>query len=186
MGTTRRSCRRSTSSPMVFQHAYVVGFGEAIGDQRVFHVSSRDEGAEPGPSTAATRLRSWGWIRVRPGRCRVRFCPPATASGRCTCGRIPPRCAKPRLSTAPPRPPLRDPGPRIRILSCRVGEIGDWDSRALDFPAVVRDADGYLMLYGAVGGEHPNEARIGLAHSADRYHVAEGRAGDRAQRVRRE
>ena len=148
------------------RHAYVVGFGEAIGDQRVFHVSSRDEGANwtvdsadpfarlgldtspPGPvpgSVLSADDGSWQmYLWAYPASVRD-----ASALYRAT-------------APAPQGPWTANPEPVVPV-----GEIGDWDSRALDFPAVVRDDDGYLMLYGAVGGQHPNEARIGLAHSSD-------------------
>jgi hypothetical protein len=48
-----------------------------------------------------------------------------------------------------------------------VGEVGDVDDRGIDFPAVVPHDDGYLMLYGANGGDLPNVARILLATSED-------------------
>ncbi len=48
-----------------------------------------------------------------------------------------------------------------------VGEPGDVDDLGLDFPSVVTTADGYLMLYGANGGDRPHAARILAARSTD-------------------
>ena len=48
-----------------------------------------------------------------------------------------------------------------------VGESGDVDGLGVDFPSVVPTEDGYLMLYGANGGDRPHAARILAATSGD-------------------
>jgi hypothetical protein len=147
------------------RHAYVVGFGDALGDQHVFHATSGDgrewtvdstdpfanlglnlspPGPVPGsvlPAADGTwQMYLWGYPAPMREASAIYRATAAAAGG----------------------PWIAEPEPVVPV-----GNTGDWDSRALDFPAVVPDDDGFLMLYGAVGGQHPNEARIGLAHSGD-------------------
>ncbi len=62
----------------------------------------------------------------------------------------------------PGGPWVADPEPVVPL-----GEPGDVDDLGLDFPSVVRTADGFVMLYGANGGDLPHQARVLLARSDD-------------------
>ena len=147
------------------RHLYAVGFGEAMGDQRVFHASSIDglawavddtdpfaglglELSPPGPvpgSVVQARDGDWWmylWGYPAPQRT-------VSALFRAT-------------ADDPAGPWIADAEPVLQV-----GDRGDWDDGAIDFPSVTATADGYLMLYAANGGDHPNEARIGGATSPD-------------------
>ena len=146
-------------------HAYVVGFGEAVGDQRVFHVSSSN-GAEWTVDTTDPFVRL-GLDASPPGPVPGSVLPDGPGSWQMYLWAYPARVREASViyratAPSPEGPWVADPEPVLPV-----GNIGDWDSRAVDFPAVVSDDDGYVMLYGGLGGDHPNEARIGLAHSAD-------------------
>jgi hypothetical protein len=66
------------------------------------------------------------------------------------------------VAPGPGGPWVADPEPVVAA-----GEPGEVDDRGLDFPSVIPTTDGFLMLYGANGGDHPNAARILAARSTD-------------------
>ena len=145
-------------------HAYVVGFGDAPGDQQVFHLTSADglgwtldgndpfadlglEASPPGPIPGSVIQVDGEWVMY------LWAVPVPQIEG-----------AQIYRATAPgPGGPwTADPEPVLAV-----GDPGEVDDGGLDFPAVVETDDGFVMLYGANGGDHPNEARILLARSDD-------------------
>lgn len=147
------------------QHMYVVGFGPGYGVQRVFHAQSTDgmewsidaddptssfvdEFSPPGPVPGTVLQADDGqWVMYFWGT------PAPQANG-----------AQIYRATAddPAGPWTADLEPVLAI-----GEDGEVDDRGLDFPTVVRTADGFVMLHGAVGGDAPQTARTLLATSDD-------------------
>ncbi len=146
------------------RHAYVVGFGDARGDQRVYHATSIDgvtwlidpddpfadlglDLSPPGPIPASVLQAERRWVMYLWGVPAPQF--EGSAVWRAT-------------ADAPGGPWTADTEPVLLP-----GDTGTWDDLGLDFPAVVPTADGYFMLYSANGGPQPNTARIGRATSAD-------------------
>jgi hypothetical protein len=145
-------------------HLYVVGFGDLPGDQKVFHATSPDgvtwavDAADPfaelglnmsppGPIPGSVLEIGDQWVMYLWG------VPSPLRTGAQIYRAVAP---------APGGPWVADPAPVLPL-----GERGEVDDRGLDFPSVIPTADGYLMLYGANGGDHPNTARILAATSAD-------------------
>jgi len=145
------------------QHLYVIGFGAEPGDQHVFDATSDDgvswtidpqdpfstlglDLSPPGPIPASVLPTEDGhWQMYLWG------VPAAQTQG-----------SQIYRATAdePGGPWTGDPEPVVPI-----GHLGDDDDGGLDFPAVVPDGDGYVMLYSANGGDQPNSGRILLARS---------------------
>lgn len=144
-------------------HAFLVGFGDAIGDQRPFHATSPDgvnwavdegdplegiglELADPGAIPTSVLIETDGswtmyiWGRSDPAGVRAASVWRATA-------------------TAAAGPWVADPEPVL------TPGVDAWDSRDVDFPSVVRTADGYLMAY--TGVTDREIVHIGLATSTD-------------------
>jgi hypothetical protein len=145
-------------------HLYVVGFGDAPGDQRVFHASSADG-------------ISWDVDEADPfANLGIVASPPGPIPGSVvTVGdefvmylwAVPaPQVEGAQIYRAvaadPGGPWVADPEPVVPV-----GEPGDVDDLGIDFPAVVETEQGFLMLYGANGGDHPHTARILAATSPD-------------------
>lgn len=145
-------------------HLYVVGFGDAPGDQRVFHASSPDgstwavdeadpfaelglEMSPPGPIPGSVLEIGGQWVMYLWG------VPSPLREGAQIYRAVAP---------GPGGPWVADPAPVLPL-----GGRGEVDDRGLDFPSVVATADGYLMLYSANGGDRPNAGRILAARSAD-------------------
>lgn len=146
------------------RHLYVVGFGDGPGDQRVFHATSADglawavdaddpfadlglELARPGPVPGAVLEMDGQWVMYLWGV-------PMAARAAAQIYRA--------VAPGPAGPWVADPEPVVPA-----GAPGEIDDGGLDYPTVVPTADGYLMLYGANSGEHPNAARILAARSTD-------------------
>jgi hypothetical protein len=146
------------------RHAYVVGFGRAPGDQRVFHATSPDgiswridpadpfadlglDLSPPGPIASSILHTDGGWVMYLWGV-------PAPALEGSAIWRA--------TAATPGGPWIADAQPVLPP-----GDTGAWDDRGLDFPSVVPTSDGYSMLYSANGGDRPSTARIGLATSSD-------------------
>jgi hypothetical protein len=145
------------------RHAYVVGFGDAQGDEEVFHATSSDglswevddelpfeelglELGPPGPIPGSVVHASDGtWVMYLWGV-------PAPL----TEGAVIYRATAP----GPGGPWVADPEPVLEL-----GESGAWDDSGIDFPAVVPMGGGYLMLYGGLDGT--DTSRIGVATSDD-------------------
>src|SRR5215213_7413800 len=146
-------------------HAYVVGFGSAPGDQQPFHATSAD-GPEwsvhpgdpllalesafsaPGPVPGTVLQGPEGhWLMFFWGS-------PAPL----------PNSAQIYRATAdsPAGPWTMEAEPVVPI-----GQPGEADDLGLDFPAVLPTENGWVMLYGANGGDAPHTARILLATSDD-------------------
>ena len=146
-------------------HLYVVGFGPGYGVQRVFHAES-DDGLE------------WTIDEADPSESFVdEFSPPGPVPGTVLqtsdggwvmyfWGTPAPRPAGAQIYRATADDPA---GPWTAELEpvLALGEPGDVDDRGLDFPTVVPTEDGFVMLYGAVGGDAPQTARTLLATSSD-------------------
>jgi hypothetical protein len=145
-------------------HLYVVGFGDLPGDQKVFHATSPDGRAwtvdpadpfadlgldmsPPGPIPGSVLEIDGQWVMYLWG------VPSPLREGAAIYRAVAP---------GPGGPWVADPGPVVPL-----GERGEVDDRGLDFPSVIPTQDGFLMLYGANGGDHPNAARILAARSAD-------------------
>ena len=146
-------------------HAYVVGFGPNVGDQQPFHATSADgvdwtvdpgdplltlesEFSPPGPVPGTVLQATDGeWVMYLWGT------PAPLVNG-----------AEIYRATAesPAGPWTMDADPVVPL-----GEPGEVDDLGLDFPAVLPTDDGWLMLYGANGGDAPHTARILLATSED-------------------
>lgn len=146
-------------------HLYVVGFTDIPGNQRVFHATSEGgfewtvdpedpfanlglDTSPPGPVPGSViRAENGEWLMylwaVRSPLFEGAEIYRATAPG-------------------PGGPWTSDPDPVVPR-----GQPGEVDDRALDFPAVVATDGGYVMLYGANGGDSPLQARILLARSDD-------------------
>jgi hypothetical protein len=145
------------------RHAYVVGFGDARGDQEVFHATSSNgldwqidenppfdelglELSPPGPIPGSViQVGDGTWVMYLWGV-------PAPQSEGAVIYRA--------TASSPAGPWVADPEPVLGL-----GEPGAWDDLALDFPAVVPMGDGYLMLYGGIDGTETT--RIGVATSDD-------------------
>ena len=145
------------------RHAYVVGFGDARGDQEVFHATSSDgldwqidenppfeelglELSPPGPVPGSViQAQDGTWVMYLWGV-------PAPQSEGAVIYRA--------TASSPAGPWVADPEPVLGL-----GEPGAWDDLALDFPAVVPMGAGYLMLYGGIDGNETT--RIGVATSDD-------------------
>jgi hypothetical protein len=145
------------------RHAYVVGFGDARGDQDVFHATSPDglewridenppfeelglELSPPGPIPGSVIQAEDGtWVMYLWGV-------PAPQSEGAVIYRA--------TAASPAGPWEADPEPVLGL-----GEPGAWDDLAIDFPAVVPMGAGYLMLYGGIDGSETT--RIGVATSDD-------------------
>ena len=145
------------------RHAYVVGFGDAPGDQDVFHATSPDgleweidenpvleelglDLSRPGPIPASVIQEEDGtWVMYLWGI-------PAPLS----------RGGEIYRATAdsPAGPWVADPEPVLTT-----GELGAWDDSGIDFPAVVPMGSGFLMLYGGLDGS--DTTQIGVATSDD-------------------
>ncbi len=146
-------------------HAYLVVFPDQPGGQRTAHISSadgsewvasvddpfRDIGIEfspPGPiPTSIFQLPDGSWAMYLWG---IRA--PLTDLSELFLAR----------STSPDGPWVSDGEPIMEV-----GPRGSWDDRAIDFPSVVPDDDGYAMLYSGVPWSDLNSSRIGLATSPD-------------------
>jgi hypothetical protein len=145
-------------------HLYVVGFGDLPGDQKVFHATSPDgitwavdaadpfaslglDMSPPGPIPGSVLEIGGQWVMYLWG------VPSPLREGAQIYRAV---------ASSPGGPWVADPEPVLPV-----GERGEVDDRGIDFPSVVPTADGYLMLYGANGGDHPNSARILAATSAD-------------------
>ena len=147
------------------QHAYLVGFGDARGDQRVFHASSPDglawaidpadpfenlglDLSPPGPIAGSVLQADDGsWLMYLWGV-------PAPARFGAVIFRA--------TADSPAGPWVADPEPVLPL-----GARGAWDDFGVDFPAVTRTDDGYLMLYGAANSANRETSSIGLATSVD-------------------
>jgi hypothetical protein len=147
------------------RHAYVVGFGQARGDQKVFHATSTDgvdwlidaadpfvnlgvDYSPPGPIPGSVlRATDGTWLMYLWGI-------PAPLQDGAELWRA--------TSATPAGPWIADAEPVLEV-----GERGAWDDHGLDFPAVVPTANGYRMLYGANGRSKPASSAIGRATSAD-------------------
>jgi hypothetical protein len=145
-------------------HLYVVGFGDLPGDQKVFHATSPDgmawtiddadpfvdlglEMDRPGPIPGSVLQIGDQWVMYLWG--------------------VPTQAPRPSqiyraVAPSPAGPWVADPQPVVPV-----GPRGEADDRGIDFPSVMQTADGFLMLYGANGGDHPNTARILAARSTD-------------------
>ncbi len=146
-------------------HAYVVGFGPIPGDQQPFHATSVDavewtvdpgdpllslesEFSPPGPVPGTVLQMTGGeWVMYLWGT------PAPLVSG---------AAIYRATADSPGGPWTMDPEPVVPL-----GEPGEVDDLGLDFPAVLPTDDGWLMLYGANGGDAPHTARILLATSDD-------------------
>lgn len=147
-------------------HAFLVGFGQQPGDQRVFYGTSEDgmtwsldeadplEGIgleldlnPPGPIPTSVLIETDGswtmylWGVTDPSGFRASIWR-ATA-------------------TTPEGPWVVDPEPVLR------GDADAWDSLGVDFASVVRTADGYLMVYVGASMADRNTPHIGMATSTD-------------------
>jgi hypothetical protein len=145
-------------------HAFVVGFSSDPTDHRLYHLTSPDavswtpDPAEPlelagvalshpGPIASTVLVEGETWVMyfsaiAAPARLGFDLW----------------RATAPDPSgpwTAAPEP----------ILSR--GPAGAWDSMAADFPAVIRTAAGYVMLYQGGSSSRPGAGWIGRATSAD-------------------
>jgi hypothetical protein len=147
------------------RHAYLVGFGEARDDQRVFHATSRDgvawsideadpfaslglELSPPGPIPGTVLPKGDGtWVMYLWGV-------PAPASEGSAIWRA--------TAPGPGGPWTADREPALEP-----GASGTWDDRGLDFPNVVRDSGGWLMLYSASSSADREASAIGMATSSD-------------------
>lgn len=147
------------------RHAYLVGFGEARGDQRVFHATSADglawtideadpfaelglDLSPPGPVAGSVLHADDGsWLMYLWGV-------PAPADFGAVIFRA--------TAASPAGPWVADPEPVLPL-----GESGAWDDLGVDFPAVVRTDDGYLMIYGAANSADRETSSIGVATSPD-------------------
>jgi hypothetical protein len=145
-------------------HAFVVGFSSAPSDHRLYHLTSPDAIAwTPDP---AEPLEVAGEVFSHPGAIPTTV---LVEDGQWVMY-FSAIAAPARLgfdiwrATAPDAagPWTADPEPVLRR-----GTSGAWDSGAVDFPAVLRTGEGYLMLY--QGGRPTNVAAgwIGLATSPD-------------------
>jgi len=146
-------------------HAYVIGFGPSPGDQQPFHATSMDgtdwtvdsgdpllslesQFSPPGPIPGTVlSTEDGGWVMYLWGT-------PAPALSGSQIYRA--------TADAPAGPWTMDEEPVVPI-----GEPGEPDDLGLDFPAVLPTDDGWLMLYGANGGDAPHTARILIATSDD-------------------
>jgi hypothetical protein len=147
------------------QHLYVVGFGDLPGDQKVFHATSTDgldwdvDSADP--------FATLGLELSPPGPIPGSVLPDGDGGWQMYLWGVP----SPQIEGAQIyRATASDPGGPWTAdpdLVLPVGEPGEVDDRGLDFPAVMPTDDGFLMLYGANGGDHPQTARILLARSDD-------------------
>jgi hypothetical protein len=147
------------------QHAYVVGFGDAIGDQQVYHATSTDGrawtidpsppfgGAEadfspPGPvPTSLVQLADGSWAMYVWGT------PVAGSDAAVIWRATADSAAGPWTMGAEP------------VLER--GDAAAWDGAGIDFPSVVPADDGYLMLFSGVGSADRDAASIGVATSPD-------------------
>jgi hypothetical protein len=145
-------------------HAFLVGFGQARGDQAVFHATSPDgvtwsvDDADPladlglaleapGPiPTSVLALPDGSWLMYLWGvtdpsgrRSRIWRATAPAASG---------------PWAAAPEPVL-------------AGDSDKWDSLGVDSPSVVRTQSGYLMAFVGAALADSNRPQIGLATSAD-------------------
>ncbi|HEX5579136.1 MAG TPA: hypothetical protein VFY43_05665 [Candidatus Limnocylindria bacterium] len=145
------------------RHAYLVGFGDARGDQEVFHATSSDgltweidenppfdalglELSPPGPIPGSVVQADDGtWNMYLWGV-------PAPQSEGAVIYRA--------TASSPAGPWMADPQPVVGL-----GDAGAWDDLAIDFPAVQPMGTGWLMLYGGIDGTQTT--RIGVATSDD-------------------
>ncbi|HET7521409.1 MAG TPA: hypothetical protein VFK61_07715, partial [Candidatus Limnocylindria bacterium] len=143
------------------RHAYFIGFGAERGDQTVFHATSPDgldwtvdeadpfadlglDLSPPGPIPGSVlQADDGGWLMYLWGT-------PAPLMRGGVIWRA--------TADSPAGPWVADSEPAVDT-----GEPSAWDDLGLDFPAVVRTADGYLMLYGGVANADRESSRIGLA-----------------------
>jgi hypothetical protein len=145
-------------------HLYVVGFGDLPGDQQVFHATSADglewtvdeadpfadlglDMSPPGPLPGSVLKVGDQWVMYLWG------VPSPLRVGAQIWRAVAPSPGGPWMADSEPVVPL--------------GERGEDDDRGLDFPSVIPTTDGYLMLYGAVGGDHRDNARVFAARSTD-------------------
>jgi len=147
------------------QHLYVIGFGNVPGDQRVFHATSSDgldwsvDQADP--------FANLGLDLSNPGPIPASVLPADDGTWQMYLWGVPaPQIQGSQIYRATASDPA---GPWVadRDPVVPVGQPGEVDDGGLDFPSVVPDGDGYLMLYSANGGDQPNAARVLLATSDD-------------------
>jgi hypothetical protein len=147
------------------RHAYLIGFGEQQGDQRAFHATSPDGTAwtvdeadpfadlgldlsPPGPIPGSVLQADDGsWLMYLWGV-------PSPQSFGAVIWRA--------TAQAPGGPWAADPEPVLTL-----GASGEWDDLGIDFPAVSRTDDGFVMLYSASNNANREASAIGLATSAD-------------------
>jgi hypothetical protein len=144
-------------------HAYVVGFGDAPGDQDVFHATSSDGLAWEIDETPA--LEELGLDLSRPGPIPGSVIQASDGTWVMYLWGIPAPLSRGgeiyrATAESPAGPWVADPDPVLRA-----GELGAWDDSGIDFPAVVPMGGGYLMLYGGLDGS--DTTRIGVATSDD-------------------
>ncbi len=145
-------------------HAYVVAFNDIPGQQEAFHMTSADGAiwevdpsdpfvelgidlSAPGPIPGSVIRVDGEWVMYLWGI-------PAPLSN----GGVIWRATADSLGG----PWVADPEPVLDL-----GDLGDWDDRALDFPGVVATDDGFEMTYSAVGNADLQTSSIGLASSTD-------------------
>jgi hypothetical protein len=146
-------------------HAYLVGFGDARGDQRVFHARSADgvlwniddadpfenlglDLSAPGPIPGTVLQGPEGdWLMYLWG------VPSPQIEG---------SVLYRATSDSVGGPWVADPEPMLGL-----GEPGAWDDRGVDFPAVVPAEEGFAMGYSAIGYGNPESSSIGWAESED-------------------
>ncbi|HET6745281.1 MAG TPA: hypothetical protein VFH90_05445 [Candidatus Limnocylindria bacterium] len=147
------------------QHAYLVGFGDARGDQRVFHATSPDglawtvdeadpfanlglDLSPPGPVSGSVLQADDGtWLMYLWGV-------PSPGQFGAVIYRA--------TADSPAGPWVADPEPVLGL-----GERGAWDDLGVDFPAVGRTDDGFVMIYGASNSADRETSSIGVATSPD-------------------
>ncbi len=145
-------------------HAWVIAFAETPGIQELHHLTSPDavtwtdvpdpslaglsEGlGNPGAMPTSVLVDADGWVMFYTGTLASERegwdIWRATAPG-------------------PSGPWARGEDPVLRR-----GAAGAWDSAVLDFPTVIRTADGYTMFYSGLDTAHRDGGSIGLATSTD-------------------
>jgi hypothetical protein len=148
-------------------HLYVVGFGQSPGDQQPFHATSVD--GITWTVDAGDPLASFESQFNPPGPVPGTVMPGADGGWVMYLWGVSPSAGISQIYHAtaddPGGPWTMDEEPVVPF-----GEADEMDNLGLDFPAVVSGDDGYVMLYGANGGDMPHNARILLATSDDGIH----------------